>query len=190
MYFNKSRAFLLIIILFVPSIISCSSCGGSTAPSNEFTLSSDDITNGYDVGLTFVCTDNAGLNLSPQLSWDENIPDGTLSFAITLIDQQASSFIHWIMYNVPVDTTSLSRGADAPTGAVQVANSGNYQEGYFGPCAPLGTTHAYHYKVWALDVADAATISGFDPSGNASFAESIADNVLGTSYISVNYTGE
>ena len=54
-----------------------------------------------------------GDNLSPELVWS-NTPKGTKSFALTCNDPDATkgNLFHWIIYNIPAKTTSLSEGIE------------------------------------------------------------------------------
>lgn len=104
---------------------------------------------------SFGCT---GQNLSPQLSW-ENAPTGTKSFAITIHDEDAptgSGFWHWVVFNIPANTTELKQGAgDAsknllPKGSIQGMTDFG-QPGYGGPCPPAGDKpHQYLITIYAL----------------------------------------
>ena len=58
----------------------------------------------------FGCTGN---NTSPELRW-ERAPKGTKSFAVTVYDPDAptgSGWWHWVIFNMPPETTSLPAGA-------------------------------------------------------------------------------
>lgn len=67
-----------------------------------------------------------GDNLSPHLAW-EDAPEGTKSFVITCFDPDAptgSGWWHWVVANIPAETTSLPQGAGSgkaalPAGALQ-----------------------------------------------------------------------
>jgi Raf kinase inhibitor-like YbhB/YbcL family protein len=95
---------------------------------------------------------------SPPLSW-KNPPAGTKSFVLLLHDPDAHAgktvddITHWIIFNIPGDSTSLPEGvkADAPASVgVQGANIAR-QPGFFGPCAPPGPPHHYTFELYALD---------------------------------------
>lgn len=95
-----------------------------------------------------------GADSSPPLTWDDP-PDATQSLALICDDPDApvGTFVHWVLYNLPPETRSLSAGvSDQPTlpnGGVQGKNDFN-QFGYGGPCPP-GGTHRYFFKLYALD---------------------------------------
>jgi Raf kinase inhibitor-like YbhB/YbcL family protein len=94
------------------------------------------------------------VNVSPPLSWS-GVPDGAQSIALTCDDPDAPSktWVHWVMYNIPPDTGSLTEGVPRdpvlPNGAVQAFTDFNLV-GYGGPCPPSGT-HRYYFKLYALD---------------------------------------
>lgn len=101
-----------------------------------------------------------GGNLSPALMW-KGAPPETKSFAITAYDPDAptgSGWWHWVVYNVPAETTELRTGAGSaeapqlPAGAVQ-GRTDFGTIGYGGPCPPQGHgTHHYHFTIHALRV--------------------------------------
>jgi len=131
---------------------------GIASHAQTFTLKSKDIggqATSKQVFNGFGCT---GENISPELSW-ENAPTGTKSFAITLYDPDAptgSGFWHWIVFDIPANTTELKSGAGnlskniAPAGAIQ-SKTDFGQPGYGGPCPPEGHGfHEYIITVYAL----------------------------------------
>ncbi len=91
-----------------------------------------------------------GDDTSPALAWS-GVPAGTKSFAVIVDDPDAPNgdWVHWVIYDVPASTTSLSEGAAPPSGTKSGVNGWN-APGYKGPCPPSGTHH-YHHKVYALD---------------------------------------
>jgi len=95
-----------------------------------------------------------GENLSPPLAWSPP-PEGAKSLALIVDDPDASSgvWVHWVLYNLPVNTRQLhensSRTHDLPKGAVEGLNSSK-KIGYSGARPPSGT-HRYFFKLYALD---------------------------------------
>lgn len=154
-------------------------------PAQAFELASPDFDAGEAMPKThafdgFGCT---GDNVSPALTW-RNAPEGTESFALMVHDPDAptggAGFWHWVVINIPEDTTALPRGAgsagelplDAP--ARQIRNDYGFN-GWGGPCPPEGhSAHRYRFTLYALPKAklgvpaDAtASLAGFMINTNA-----------------------
>lgn len=95
-----------------------------------------------------------GEDISPPLSW-ENIPEGTKRIALICDDPDApvGTFVHWVLYNLPPDTTKLEENIPITekldNGACQAVSDFG-KPGYGGPCPP-GGTHRYYFKIYALD---------------------------------------
>jgi Raf kinase inhibitor-like YbhB/YbcL family protein len=95
-----------------------------------------------------------GTDQSPPLAWSD-VPKGTKSLALIVDDPDApgGTWVHWVLYNIPPETTSLRSGltgeGQLPTGARQGKND-FHKIGYGGPCPPNGT-HRYDFKLFALD---------------------------------------
>src|ERR1700722_15860546 len=136
--------------------------GGRAANAQSMTLTSPDIKEGATIANEqvfkgFGCT---GDNLSPALSWS-GAPSGTKSLALTIYDPDAptgSGFWHWVVFNLPPDTTSLAKNAGdpkanlLPPGALTVRNDTGAST-YNGPCPPkTDKPHHYHITVFAVDV--------------------------------------
>jgi Raf kinase inhibitor-like YbhB/YbcL family protein len=99
-----------------------------------------------------------GNDISPPLAWHGE-PDGTKSFALIVDDPDApdpkapkTTWVHWVVYNLPASTHSLAEGASEklPAG-VRVGKNDWKRAGYGGPCPPVGR-HRYFHKVYALDM--------------------------------------
>lgn len=96
-----------------------------------------------------------GGNVSPQLSWND-APQGTQSFALVCHDPDAPlvsangtyGFAHWVLYNLPADTTELEENSSAGT-----SGQNDFGEaGWGGPMPPPGHgNHHYFFFVLALD---------------------------------------
>jgi Raf kinase inhibitor-like YbhB/YbcL family protein len=127
-------------------------------PAGHFRVSSPDLISKGRIALGHVYNGMGcnGQNISPALEWS-NAPAGTKSFAVTAYDPDAptgSGWWHWMIYNIPVTTTSLAAGAgngrNAPSGSVEGPTDFG-TKGYGGPCPPVGDKpHHYHFTVFAL----------------------------------------
>ncbi|MHC5157988.1 MAG: YbhB/YbcL family Raf kinase inhibitor-like protein [Planctomycetota bacterium] len=95
-----------------------------------------------------------GQDISPPLAW-EGVPGGTKSIALINDDPDApmGTWVHWLLWNLPPEVTSLDEAvpADAtlPNGAQQ-GKTDFGSTGYGGPAPPSGV-HRYFFKVYALD---------------------------------------
>lgn len=130
------------------------------AVANGFSLESPDVHPNGPFANKFVLKGFGceGGNISPELKW-KNAPNGTRSFAVTAYDPDAptgSGWWHWVVFNLPADTTSLPQGAGdlaagtMPKGAVQGRTDFGAQ-GWGGPCPPKGDKpHRFIFTVFAL----------------------------------------
>jgi len=92
-----------------------------------------------------------GDDIPPTLEWTD-VPKGVRSFALIMEDPDAPSgtFAHWIVYDLPPDTTQLQEAAVLPAGA-QLGRNHFGNEAYNGPCPPGGKPHRYFFRLYALD---------------------------------------
>ena len=111
----------------------------------EMTITSPAFMEGEAVPQKFSCD---GDNLSPELIWS-GIPDGTASLVFIMDDPDApvGLWVHWVLFNLPANSTGLAEGAIGQ--GVDGLNSWG-ETGYGGPCPP-GGTHRYFHKLYALD---------------------------------------
>lgn len=118
----------------------------------NFCLTSPDFPSEGAIPKEYTCI---GKNISPALGW-KNPPKNTKSFALAVVDPDAPSghFIHWIIYNIPVEVDTLSRAVanelTLENGTMQGRNDFG-EIGYGGPCPPRSERHAYVFTVYALD---------------------------------------
>ncbi len=98
-----------------------------------------------------------GANVSPALSWTA-APVGTVEIAITLTDDDAPGFVHWVIGGIDPSNIALGE-ATVPEGAYQATN-GDGEIGYSGPCPPTGSEHGYrvtvHYLGQQIELGDGA----------------------------------
>ncbi|MFP4182214.1 MAG: YbhB/YbcL family Raf kinase inhibitor-like protein, partial [Thiohalospira sp.] len=92
---------------------------------------------------------------SPALKWS-GAPAGTAGFAVICHDPDAPlvspggtyGFVHWALYNLPAEVTSLEEATAIGTAGIN--DVGNI--GYNGPMPPAGHgVHRYYFWVIALD---------------------------------------
>ena len=170
------------------------SCGGASAQSGGFTLSSPDLASGTFaqkfIANGFGCTGN---NVSPEIQWSFP-PAGTQSFSLQVLDLDAptgSGFWHWAVYNIPAGVSSLAQGAGnsaatlpAPAhggntdffdtgltgsnGSLPSSNGTGSNGNYGGPCPPVGDApHRYVFTLYALSVPDLEAAAGIPATGTA-----------------------
>lgn len=138
----------------------------------EFTLVSDDVTDGAVLPMGQVYSGAGGDNLSPHLAWS-GFPAGTKGFAVSVYDVDAptlSGWYHWLVTDLPADCTELPTGAgDAdgrglPASARQWLNDyGTRDFGGAGP-PPGDHDHRYYFTVYALDTDDLGLTEGVSSS--------------------------
>jgi|GEM_PF-980228 len=155
----------------------------------EFEVTSTAFDNDSDIPVKYAYSDVAGgENVSIPLAW-KNAPEGTKSFAITMVDtnESANNFLHWLVINIPPETASIEEGASGknmPNSATEAKN-GYGTEGYGGPAPPPGDEHDYEITIYALDIA------GMGMSENAGldqFTSFVEGKVLGKATISGEFS--
>jgi len=113
-------------------------------------VTSSAFTYGATVPKVYTCD---GEDISPPLRWSK--VEGARYYAVIMIDPDAPKgiFIHWIIYNIPSNVTSLK--ANIPKketvqgiGLQSLNDFGRI--GYGGPCPPHGSKHRYIFTVVAL----------------------------------------
>lgn len=94
-----------------------------------------------------------GQNISIPFSWSD-APEGTKSFALAMVDVSSRNWMHWIVIDIPAETTSIPEGASGvnmPVGAKELVNTFG-AVGYGGPEPPAGAgPHKYVTTIYALD---------------------------------------
>ena len=94
-----------------------------------------------------------GEDISPDLAW-QGAPEGTQGFAVIchdpdapLVKEGSYGFVHWVLYNLPGDMTSLEE--NTTQGTLGMSDFG--KPGYGGPCPPEGHgAHRYQFTVFAV----------------------------------------
>jgi len=141
---------LSLLLVLIAITLAKQSVGAMT-----FTLTSKAFANGSPIPSVYSRCD--GKDISPPLEWT-GAPEGTKSFALIVDDPDAPdptapkiTWVHWVMYNLPPTTTSLSEGVTSlPQGTLEAINDWK-KPGYGGPSPPIGV-HRYFFKLYALDM--------------------------------------
>jgi Raf kinase inhibitor-like YbhB/YbcL family protein len=114
----------------------------------EIEVRSPDFSDGETIPARLTCD---GEDEVPVVSW-QRPPAGTQAIAVIFDDPDARAgiFSHWVVFNLPPDSTGLRRGiTDGDNGAIEGVNDFGVI-GYGGPCPPSGQTHEYRFSVFAL----------------------------------------
>jgi Raf kinase inhibitor-like YbhB/YbcL family protein len=134
----------------------------------------------------YVMPGAGGENVSVPLSWTDP-PEGTASFALTMVDPHpvANNWVHWLVVNIPADVRSLREGASGafmPSRALELMNSFG-QLGYGGPQPPAGSgEHPYVFTIYALSEPN------IDPGESPSFAD-FKSRIEGKTLATADVTG-
>lgn len=108
-------------------------------------LTSPEFANNGFIPAKFTCQ---GDNVNPALII-EGVPGNASTLALIADDPDAPArtWVHWVVYNIPV----VSRIEENSVPGVQGVNDSAGRD-YQGPCPPSGT-HRYFFKIYALDAA-------------------------------------
>lgn len=119
------------------------------------TLRSAAFTDSGEIPSRYTCE---GEDVAPPLEWD-GVPEQARSLVLIVDDPDAPdpqaprmTWVHWLVYNIPPETTGLVEGTtadDLPPGVGEGLNDWK-NTGYGGPCPPVGR-HRYFFKLYALD---------------------------------------
>lgn len=136
---NCLRAILLFLFTWIVL-----SSEGFTA---SLSLKSDAFDPNKNIPTVYTCD---GDDHSPSLKWQNDFSN-TKSYALLVDDPDAPGGLwnHWVLFNIPANTSALSEGKEQPPGSIHGKNSWGLP-GYRGPCPPSGT-HRYVFKLYALD---------------------------------------
>lgn len=101
---------------------------------------------GEDIPSRYTCD---GQNVSPELIISE-VPSQAQRLVLIVDDPDApgGTFVHWILYNIPVSAMKLT-SQDIPKGSLE-GTTDFMRTGYGGPCPPSGK-HRYFFRLYAVD---------------------------------------
>ena len=173
---------------FVAVALLLTACGASTSKDaakldatkipDTITVTSPAFTNNGAIPHDDTC---AGPGTRPALAW-HGVPAGTQSVAVVVDDPDApkGDFVHWVVIGLTPRTTQLNA---VPAGAHELDNTAGTR-GWTPPCPPAGSTHRYHFTVYALrtfvcaDVQDAAPTPDCSPPSTQEALPQIQDAAL------------
>jgi Raf kinase inhibitor-like YbhB/YbcL family protein len=97
-----------------------------------------------------------GENISPPPAW-LNVPDGTKSFALVLVDPEGrapAGVTHMVVYGIPADVKGFAEGELSKPSEKFVGGKSTMNQGvYFGPGTPPNTDwHHYTFTLIATDL--------------------------------------
>src|ERR1700756_2787384 len=115
----------------------------TTVATKTLNISSPAFTNNGTIPVKYTCSgagDSSELNI-------KNIPSEAKTLALIMDDPDApnGTFVHWVMWNIPVKDKIQENGTPGAQG-----KNGKSDNKYTPPCPPSGKHH-YHFKVYALD---------------------------------------
>ena len=118
----------------------------------SLTIESTAFTHGGEIPTKYCCD---GSDISPPLNW-QGVPEQTRSLVLIIDDPDAPdprapkmTWVHWVLYNIPPESSALIEAATLPPGTGQGLNDWK-RAAYGGPCPPIGR-HRYFFKLYALD---------------------------------------
>ncbi|MFA5347267.1 MAG: YbhB/YbcL family Raf kinase inhibitor-like protein [Methanoregula sp.] len=125
----------------------------SSVSSGAFTITVDSLAAGSVLPGDYTCK---GASESPEVAW-YGIPSGTKSLVLILDDPDAPDgrFTHWIVYNIPPVPGELERAqlnVKVLANGAQQGDTSAGSRGYYPPCPPIGTTHRYVFRLYAVDM--------------------------------------
>ena len=140
-------------------------------------ISSSAFADGSAIPAKYTCD---GSDTCPQFSFTD-VPPNAKSLALIMDDPDApgGTFDHWIVWNIPANTTAIAEGK-APQGVA--GKNGFGKSGYGGPCPPSGE-HRYFFKLYALDT----TLNLSASSKKSDLQNAMKDHTVGQAQIVGRY---
>ncbi len=127
---------------------------GTPSPTINLQVRSDAFDNGGFIPTRYTCD---GEDISPPLTWSAGPPE-TQTYLLLVRDPDApgGTFIHWVLYNIPRERTTLPEAVPPLPQVEGIGMQGTNDFGpdvigYRGPCPPPGKAHRYYFTVYALN---------------------------------------
>jgi Raf kinase inhibitor-like YbhB/YbcL family protein len=124
-----------------------------------------------------------GGNINPEIDIDK-VPEEARSLVLIVDDPDAPGGIwtHWILYNIPADTTKIAENSAPGKQGISTSR----QKGYIGPCPPGKETHRYFFRLYALDT----DLEESDGLTREKIDKKIKGHVVGTAEMMGYYSAE
>lgn len=99
-----------------------------------------------DIPQKYTCE---GQGVNPTLLF-KDVPEQAKTLVLIVDDPDASTttWVHWLVWNIDVETKGIAENSVPPEAIEGVTDFG--QKGYGAPCPPTGR-HGYVFKLYALD---------------------------------------
>lgn len=148
-------------------------------PTGDLKLASPAFENNAPIPINYTCD---GKNVNPVLEIS-GVSKSAKSLVLILEDPDASSgtWVHWIIYNLPPETTLIPE--NPPLGLLGV-NSGKTKS-YAGPCPPPGETHHYNFNLYVLDTVP--VFSPLNPITKEVIEEKIKNRIIESTVLTGTY---
>ena len=173
-----SPVIIIIVFSFSDKMFNCR----SEKKKSEITVTSKSFAESEMIPAKYTCDAE---NISPEISWSKG-PDNTKTYALICDDPDAPSkvWVHWVVYNIPLDVLELNEKFPADSSYKNIVNGINDSGtlGYSGPCPPKGT-HRYNFKIYALD----CTLNLKAGSSKADLKTAMKDHVLANGMLTGKY---
>ena len=160
------------------------SCSGSVC-ATDFTFSSSVFVEGGTLPSVYTCDGTDGmLSPSPPLAWT-GAPSDTVEFALTMttIALDGTKY-NWVLFHIPVGTTSLLTGTTVGTAGVSTDGS---DLRYYPPCSSGPGLKNYTFTLYALSAVPTFSVPESQVGGQA-LLSAIAPLILSSRLLNVGYT--
>jgi len=133
--------------------------GGGGGGALSISITSSSFSNGASIGGAYYITGGnchpQAANTSPQVSWTvSGDTSGADSIRCLCLDVDASNFIHWMVFSIPLESGSISENGSWPSGSSVQTNDWDgvltsRANGWGGPCPD--SQHTYNINFYVVD---------------------------------------
>lgn len=122
-----------------------------------------------------------GTAINPPMDITD-VPGNAQSLVLIVEDPDAPGlpFTHWVVYNIPSNTTNIPEKGVPPNAMEGKSSSGTI--GYEPPCPPSGTHH-YVFTLYALDT----TLALFEGASKAEVDDAMKNHIIDKTQLTGRY---